>query len=175
MGKEALRRRVLASLPQVKSDSLSKSLQTAPELNEILERFFQESPVIATRSECPTELNLSATLQMAQNTAIRVEVPVKVSNEAIVLEGLSINPAGLEHKLSQAEFEDDSKKKATIYFLAGRSCLEAGLREHALLLFECAGQHFPESTMVREQLENLQQTGVQRTTMTAKLQTRLGV
>ena len=82
---------------------------------------------------------------------------------------------GLEHKLSQAEFEDDSKKKATIYFLAGRSCLEAGLREHALLLFECAGRHFPESTMVREQLENLRQTGVQRTTMTAKLQSRLGV
>lgn len=175
MGKEALRRRVLASLPQAKSDSLSESLQAAPELNEILERFLQESPVIATRSECPTELNLSATLQMAQNTAIRVEVPVTVSNEAILLEGLNLNPAGLEHKLSQAEFEDDSKKKATIYFLAGRSCLEAGLREHALLLFECAGRHFPESTMVREQLENLRQTGVQRTTMTAKLQSRLGV
>lgn len=168
-----LRAKILATLPHQESEELKGHLETLPEAREILERFQQEAPNISHRpGDRFDRLTLSASVQGKQ-CALQVDVPVKVQDQCVQLLSLHVLPAGLVHQLSKAEFEDDPRKKATIFFLAARSCLENAMHEHALVLLECAAHHFPESTMVAEQMENLRQYDVSTTILTEGLRARL--
>ncbi len=166
-GKEE-RAGILSDLPGRAGTELQKRLDADPQHKALFERFLSATSTPATRTG-GTHLELDWVANL-EEPALKLTVSGRVEDEGIVYESLEAAPPNLGFALSQLAFEDGAGEKAKGYFLAGRSCLESGLKEHALVLFETARGYFPDSKMINDELAKLQAEGVQRSDWTRRLQ-----